>query len=548
VNTPSAGTFGFAVNRFGLWQRLFIISAVLTLETLLLSALIQSAPLGSLGGAAKVVHDLQHWLFRFIIAYAVSVAILMYLRRGGALEAISASARAAPLRISWLLAHMLLIGIFSFLSAALYGGGPLPFAALAIGWHLCGLAAALALFAAMAPLSIWIGALRRTGSTTVNALLPAAGAMLAFKASQLLWVPAAAITFHLVQLVLQPLIPGLRSDAATLTLITRHFEVQIADVCSGLEGVGLMLAFCTAWLWYFRREYIFPRALIIVPAAMLFVFLLNALRIAALVLIGDAGYERIAVVGFHSQAGWIAFNVAAFCVAIVAKHSAWLNRESHEAGADTNAGTKADATAAYLMPFLAILAAGMIVRALSAGFDLWYPARLICAAIVLWTYRNSYRSVDWHFSWRGIALGAAVFVVWAGFARFFTTPAGIPQELANLPLAAKDAWIACRAAAAIITVPIAEELAYRGYLMRRMVSREFDTLPLAAVGTVALVTSAVAFGITHGSLWLPGIIAGLCYGLIAIKTGRIGESVAAHATTNALITVQVLAFGQWNLW
>ncbi len=50
-----------------------------------------------------------------------------------------------------------------------------------------------------------------------------------------------------------------------------------------------MLAFCTAWLWYFRREYVFPRALVILPGAVLLIFLLNAVRIAALVLIGDAG-------------------------------------------------------------------------------------------------------------------------------------------------------------------------------------------------------------------------------------------------------------------
>jgi len=58
----------------------------------------------------------------------------------------------------------------------------------------------------------------------------------------------------------------------------------------------------------------------------------------------------------------------------------------------------------------------------------------------------------------------------------------------------------------------------------------------------------VVFGIVHGALWLPGIVAGLAYGLILIRRGRLGEAVAAHATTNALVVMAVLASGQWQLW
>ncbi|MGO9933749.1 MAG: exosortase E/protease, VPEID-CTERM system [Steroidobacteraceae bacterium] len=558
MNAPSSDTLNLPP-RFGLIQRLFIVAAVLAVETVLLSGLIQNAPLDSLTGAPKFIHELQHWVFRYIIAYAMSFAILLCLRSAGALAAMSAAARDAPIRVRWLLAHAALLGLFAFLSGALYSGGLLPFAAVATAWHLCGLAAALALFAALAPLRVWIDFLRWTGALPLYALLPAAGALLAYKASQLLWAPAAALTFHLVRLLLHPFLATLRSDASTLTLTSGDFAVQISQECSGLEGVGLMLAFCVAWLWYYRSEYIFPRALIIIPGAVLLIFLLNVARIAALMLIGDAGYERVAIVGFHSQAGWIAFNLAAFCVAIAVKRSSWLNRSAQAVSADqdaraaSNAGAAAsagaaDATAAYLLPLLAILASGMIVHALSEGFDLFYPVRLVCAAIVLWAYRRSYRGLDWRFSWRGVAVGAATFCLWAAFAHFLSTPAAQPLDLAKLPPSLRVTWIACRAAAAMITVPIAEELAYRGYLMRRIVSRHFDRLPMSAVSVPALAISAAAFGAAHGGLWPAGVAAGLAYGMIAKSTGKIGESIAAHATTNALIAAQVLLFGQWQLW
>jgi exosortase E/protease (VPEID-CTERM system) len=539
---PLSSTSALRKPRFGLLARLLLAAAILAIETLLISGLIQSPALDTLTGAAKLTHDIQHWVFRFAIAYAGSFAILLYLRGSGN-ASVAAMSNEAPVRIAWLLVHAALLAPFALLSSLLYRGGAVPFPLLSLGWHACGLAAALALFAGIAPLRFWVHAVRQTGALPVYSLLPAAAALLIFKLSQLLWAPVAAITFRLVSMVLRPLIPSLRTDASTLTLFTDHFAVQVSEICSGLEGVGLMLAFCTAWLWYFRREYVFPRALIIVPIAVLVIFLLNTVRIAALVLMGDAGYEKIATVGFHSQAGWIAFNLAAFGVAYVAKRSTWLNRTAPLADAGVH-----DATAAYLMPLLAILAAGMITHAASAGFDFLYPLRIVCAVAALWAYRRSYGNVSWGFSWRGVLTGVAIFGVWSAFAHFVTAPAAMPDDLARLPGSARAAWIGCRAAAAIITVPIAEELAYRGFLMRRIGHAEFDSVALQSVRWPAIAISAVVFGLMHGSLWFPGIVAGVAYGAIAVKTGKLGESVAAHATTNTLVAIQVLLFDQWQLW
>jgi hypothetical protein len=63
-----------------------------------------------------------------------------------------------------------------------------------------------------------------------------------------------------------------------------------------------------------------------------------------------------------------------------------------------------------------------------------------------------------------------------------------------------------------------------------------------------LLVTAIAFGVLHGPLWLPGTAAGLAYGLVLIRTGRMGEAFAAHLTSNLLIAAWVLAAGQWQLW
>ena len=431
--------------RFGLTARLGLIVAVLAGETLLASYFIQANFPSSLSHGAELVHTVQHWLFRFIIAYGISLAMLAYLR-APVFAAAAAAADHAPVRPLWACVHVTLVVPFVYFSSRIYAGsaaGVSPgtdFAALAIAWHACALAAVLALFAALAPFEVWRRVLHQTQGLPFFAVLPAAAAVAAIKASQLLWGPAAQITFRVVRILLQPLLPDLRSDPGSLVLGTPRFAVQIAEICSGLEGIGLLLAFSAGWLWLFRRDYYFPRALLIVPVGVIVIFLLNAVRIAAIVLIGNAGYERVALLGFHSQAGWIAFNLTAFGIAVLAHNTPWVSRVAPRTRSGSSAAAASEAaataggpvpaanpTAAYLMPLLAILAAGMVSHALSAGFEFLYPLRFLAAVAVLWMFRQSYVSANLGFSWRGPAVGTAVFCLWLGAAAVLMPPQGAPD-------------------------------------------------------------------------------------------------------------------------
>jgi exosortase E/protease (VPEID-CTERM system) len=531
--------------RFGIGPRIIAIAIVLTVETVLLSMLIQ-ATITELTGFAAAVHSIQHWLFRFLIAYGVSWCMLLCLREGTGVFAKSTLQTDLPLRLRWLAVHGAILAPLAFFSAALYGNWlNLPFLPIVIAWHVLAIGAVVSLFRVMAPLRTWVEMLRSSGALAAYAAVPAFGAVLAIQGSQRLWVSAAKITFSLVERMLQPLIPHLLADPDARLLGTSRFAVSIAEECSGLEGVGLMLVFCCAWLWYFRREFRFPRVLLVIPVALVLVFLLNALRIAAIVLIGNAGYERVAMIGFHSQAGWIAFNLVAFAVALLAKRSAWLNRSASAPRA--SAGT-INPTSPYLLPLLTLLAVGMLVHAMSADFDLLYPLRLICTGLVLWYYRHRYRNISWGFTWRGVAAGAAVFAIWIVIGQRLLPYHSMPQALSELSPPIRTLWIFCRIAAAVVTVPLAEELAYRGYLLRRIMSPNFDAIPFSESRWPALLISSGLFGVMHGSMWVAGCIAGLVFGMLAMRTNRLGESVAAHATSNLLLGAAVLIFDQWQWW
>jgi CAAX prenyl protease-like protein len=124
----------------------------------------------------------------------------------------------------------------------------------------------------------------------------------------------------------------------------------------------------------------------------------------------------------------------------------------------------------------------------------------------------------------------------------------IQSPMAASPLAARITWIVIRVLAAVVTVPIAEELAFRGFLMRRLVCAEFESVPLRRVSWFPILISSLGFGLLHGERWLAGSIAGIFYALISIRHGNLRDAVVAHATTNALLAGYVITFHQWQLW
>jgi membrane protease YdiL (CAAX protease family) len=52
----------------------------------------------------------------------------------------------------------------------------------------------------------------------------------------------------------------------------------------------------------------------------------------------------------------------------------------------------------------------------------------------------------------------------------------------------------------------------------------------------------------HGDRWIAGTLAGFLYAGAQRWRGRIGDAVAAHSVTNALIAVWVLWGGHWSFW
>jgi membrane protease YdiL (CAAX protease family) len=87
-----------------------------------------------------------------------------------------------------------------------------------------------------------------------------------------------------------------------------------------------------------------------------------------------------------------------------------------------------------------------------------------------------------------------------------------------------------------VMAPVFEEIFYRGLMQRSLLKRGLP--PALAIGTTALF-----FGATHLQLLqLPGlVVAGLVFGVLAHRSGRLGPAIAAHVAFNLVTVVNLLA-------
>jgi len=366
-----------------------------------------------------------------------------------------------------------------------------------------------------------------------------------------LWRELNAVTLDSVAAVLGWLVSPIYFDPADLAIGTPDFWVRVAPVCSGYEGIGLIIVFLSAYFAVFHKRLRFPNVLVLIPAAILLIWVFNVLRIVALILVGHFWSPEIAIGGFHSKAGWLVF-----CG--VALGATWLTQRVPWFAAEPSRGpiALANPTAPFLLPLLAVIATALGTGLFVDTFDYFYPVRVVVALLVLAWFRDDYlEGFRQHLgersalSWHAVGIGVAVYLLWIGISALTVHDLAVdpPVELSELAPPLAISWLIARALGSIVTVPIIEELAFRGFLLRRLVASDFTKVRYDQWHWPAALISSLAFAALHQQ-WIGGFVAGLLYAYAQKRRGLLSDAIIAHAVTNALIAVQVLLRGHWALW
>jgi exosortase E/protease (VPEID-CTERM system) len=357
------------------------------------------------------------------------------------------------------------------------------------------------------------------------------------------WRTLAGATLEVSRSILELYETDVVADAAERTLRVGNFKAIIGETCSGYEGIGLVAAFLSIYLWVFRGSLRFPHALLLFPIGIGAVWFLNAVRIAALVSLGAHVSPQIAVHGFHSQAGWIAFLMVTLATMVLAHRSKLIARASSPPPTARHAETQ---VAAYLVPFVALMMSSMVMAAVAPSGQPLYALKVAAVGFVLWHFRDVYRALAWRVSGEALISGLAVGAVWIATDPDPSSGVALGTWLAQQGASVAVIWLILRAIGSAVLVPLAEELAFRGFLYRWCISRNFEAVPLAQVSLFALVASSLLFGMLH-ERWLAASLSGVVFALVMLRTGRLGDAIIAHGVANALICAWAIGFAQWSL-
>jgi exosortase E/protease (VPEID-CTERM system) len=491
------------------------------------------------------------------VAYAKALAQVGLLTVGAfALIAWPQRARIAAVwdeaaqRHQWLAALAVNLGLFAVLLVAGHAFTRLAEQTSQPPWSLfalyCGqlLLVAISLAALAAPAAFWSWLARRMPTEGAVALLSAMLLVLAGELSQESWTRLSGATLGVSHWFLSLYETDVILDVQRQLLGAGDFSVIVTQECSGYEGIGLVTAFTVLYFWLMRKHLRFPNVLVLIPAALAAVWALNALRIALLVSVGRHLSPEVAINGFHSQAGWIGFLTVAVGTMALA-HTVPLfraaPRERRAALADANQRL----LHALLVPFIALTATS-IVASLFAPHDQWlYLLKIVAVGGALWAYRDVYARFASAVSPLSLIVGLGVGMAWIA-----TDPGEggdrLGAWLAGLPVWVGAAWLACRALGAIVLVPITEELAFRGFLQRALVKREFATVAPGQFTWLSFVATSVMFGMVH-QRFVAAALAGAIYALLVYRSGRLSDAIGAHIATNAVIVAWAISMQQWSL-
>jgi CAAX prenyl protease-like protein len=184
-----------------------------------------------------------------------------------------------------------------------------------------------------------------------------------------------------------------------------------------------------------------------------------------------------------------------------------------------------------------------------------YPIKTVLVVGLLIVFWRQYSELDFSdfknltHTGASILLGLLVFVLWInmdwGIATFGENKGFDPFLIADT--GTRNIMIFSRIFGAALVVPIMEELFWRSFMLRYVITSDFMTVRIGTYTLTSFAICSVLFGLEH-NLLLAGIMAGASYSLLLYWTKSIYQCILAHAVTNLVLGLYVLQTGFWQFW
>jgi len=235
----------------------------------------------------------------------------------------------------------------------------------------------------------------------------------------------------------------------------------------------------------------------------------------------------------------------------------------------------------FLLPFVVFMLAGSFeptppadpdhpVRKASGWFSsgipytaypLIYTIKIALTLVAVAYVWPGYRQFPWRLSPIAIGIGIVGAAVWIGLAmlqRHLVARWGWDLEAGKriafdpiARLADRPAWaytfLAIRFFGLAVVVPVIEEFFLRGFVMRFVVAADWWAVPFGVVNRLAIFLGTAVPVLMHPQEALAAAVWFSAITWLMLRTRNIWDCVAAHAVTNLLLGLHVVASGNWWL-
>jgi CAAX prenyl protease-like protein len=171
-----------------------------------------------------------------------------------------------------------------------------------------------------------------------------------------------------------------------------------------------------------------------------------------------------------------------------------------------------------------------------------------------------YRTIAWRVSPLAVVIGAVGAGLWIGLCQLEIEARYLPAwlvgsgkrsafnplaEMADRPALAYG-FLAVRLLGLAVIVPVIEEFALRGFLTRYLADDDWVGLPLGRAPLQATLITIAAAGLMHPAELVAALAWFSLVTYLYARTGQLADAITAHAVTNFLLGVYVVASGAWH--